>query len=1246
MNTNDIRSQRIYEALETLPLSQEELERAEAYVLGEEIEGMEQGSEESEILEQFSFRDLSKIPSDKIVRLFHDFSKRSRNEETIRLFQLLFAIGQSTMSQLIPMNMLTWDKSALRCEKWKKLALYASMMAKNQYQFVGHSFTTLLDIANGEAEELLKAVDAQKEQKADSKLILLSAYFLCKYPNRDTLEENSGLWMDGAERQSGGLLAAVGRLFSRKKNGKDTEPEEGDAVVMKQYEDLLLQLLSDFFRNQIHMPNAIKILEDIKHNQVTKDTLQMAGKNIRMSQYTLCLLCGAAYLNFPFSSCLKNVVKIFLAANLNSALGALVSTSLGTSMDLLIRGGNFDVTFDIPARDYIRWLASKSYHKLLRVQLRRNEEDYLAVLDQIDIQPASEMLGIIKEERPELYQKIRLERQANGNDKQKEKVIAAMVSDVKQYVNEVKDYLRENCEIETLYPFADALAGTYSYSGYQQWNVLSAFDKNYMDEEFVRRCSVVMLFQKAGSFFNNCLRENYNSLYPDKLRKLFRDFEVARVSIDWQISALVLIHDNFYSESQKEQVLREAEKIFEAYLEKKREETLAAFSKAEAVGRSFAIKVLGKHPEENKQEILSYSADTSKAVKENLLSILYTQKGWEEEVKAFLSSKKAGERELAVRTLLYWQGEEKSYQKLFAEALEKEKNAKMRLLLQEVLQISVEGEEGAGAEKPVTKLDLVKELHKGGRKRSLAWAYDGAPFSEVHKKDGELASEEYLQAILICYSSVDGCGVSKNAALLAEDLKPEELAVYVNELFEKWMAAGAEAKKRWVLYAAAIHGGAEIIQKLQHQLTEWPQNSRGAIAAEAVQALSLNPLPQALLIVDGISRKFKFKQVKAAAVKALEFAASQLGITTEELADRIVPDMGFDENVERKFDYGARSFTVTMTPALEIEVYDEAGKKLKNLPSPGKRDDEEKAKAAYEEFKQMKKQMKLTVSSQKQRLEMALSTGREWSVEAWKALFVKNPVMHQFAIGLIWGTYNEQHELIQSFRYMEDGSFNTEDEEEYELPEVPEAEETARTEETAEAGKTAGASGKQAACKIGLVHPTELSEESRETWKEQLSDYEITQPFEQLERTIYCLSEEEEKLQRLERFGGCIVNDLSLNGKLLGMGWYRGSVVDGGGFYVYYREDAEIGLGVELYFSGTYVSPYGEDVTIYDARFYKPGAVERGSYVYDEVDKKRAIFLRDVPSRYFSEIVWQLTKATASSQERDESWSNDWPKEK
>ena len=64
----------------------------------------------------------------------------------------------------------------------------------------------------------------------------------------------------------------------------------------------------------------------------------------------------------------------------------------------------------------------------------------------------------------------------------------------------------------------------------------------------------------------------------------------------------------------------------------------------------------------------------------------------------------------------------------------------------------------------------------------------------------------------------------------------------------------------------------------------------------------------------------------------------------------------------------------------------------------------------------------------------------------------------------------------------------------------------------------------------------------------------------------------------------------------------------------------------------------GEEVTVYDVRFYKAGAIERGSYCYDEVKGEKQLPLKDIPQRYFSEIVWQLTKATASSKERDEDW--------
>lgn len=106
------------------------------------------------------------------------------------------------------------------------------------------------------------------------------------------------------------------------------------------------------------------------------------------------------------------------------------------------------------------------------------------------------------------------------------------------------------------------------------------------------------------------------------------------------------------------------------------------------------------------------------------------------------------------------------------------------------------------------------------------------------------------------------------------------------------------------------------------------------------------------------------------------------------------------------------------------------------------------------------------------------------------------------------------------------------------------------------------------------------------------------------DRPVYHRTKEEEDRKSLDRFGGCIVNDISLGGKLQTLGWYRGSVQDAGGFYSYYREEPELSMGVELHFSGSFVG--GQD--------------------------------EEVPERYFSEIVLQLSKATASSKEREENW--------
>lgn len=1150
--------------LSQLKLTAEQLDNLEGYLSGEKGE---------DVLANLPYQNLAVSPKSYPPELTKLLSGGyDHPEQAGRLFHILFAIGGTSCHPLAP---ITHNRDVFHhfinipgADRAKLVAVAAAQLAANSYHFHGNilrSFLTQLD---------------------NDHTLIKNACLLSAYPFREKNVPYAMMHSFGA----GQLYLLTLYFLSKYPDGKG--PLSGDDIpLMHCCEDMLTDNFENIYDIHTIPASAVQeITRAIREDKVTAHTLALAGKRYKTSSYFLNLFGGAALLNFALSAILKNYVKVCFAANLQAMFTSAVAVAGSFWMDPKIMGGDYDTLFAIDSKDLILQAASRELKEVLKVQFHKNRDLFLQVLDTADAHDAFAMMDVLKQEDDMLFFK----RQKQGGKKDREKLID-LIADKNPVIREVKTYLRGESDIASLYPLENQIFVKYGYSPAMQQArpLLHSYADAYHDGDFYNRVLSYQLLRGGSFFFYNEMR-----LSQIPLRQFFASFEAEHVDMAHQLKFLTLMSLYLYSEKDKKQIVDAAKEAFSEYMTKHREEVLTVFRGADADGRALAVSVLADHGEENKAELLAYCKDSSKLVKEALLNALYRQTGWEAEMLELLSSKKAGERDLAVRVLAKWDLEK--YRPQLAEALEKEKNSKIKTLLQELLD-----EDSVSAGNVLTLQDLVREIHKGGKKRSLSWAYE-TPFSPVHKKaagnslmnsdagDSPAADEEYLQAILLCYSSMTKCGVNKDAQALAAELNEEELAVYVNELFDKWLSLGAEAKKRWVLFAASIHGGTDIIKKLQHHISDWPGHSRGAIAADAVQALALNPKPEALLLVDSISRKFKFRQVKNAAGEALKFAAEQLGITTEELADRIVPDLGFDENMERQFDYGERKFTVTITPALEVEVFDESGKKLKNLPSPGKKDDPEKSAESCAAFKEMKKQMKTTVSSQKMRLELALSTERKWICEAWKKLFVKNPIMHQFAIGLIWGIY-EENTLTQTFRYMEDGSFNTEDEEEFMLPED-------NSEKT----------------KIGLVHPVELSEESIETWKSQLEDYEVTQPIEQLSRPVYYITEEETDRQTMERFGGCILNDLSLQGKMQNMGWYRGQAEDAGIFYYYYREDKEQGLRAELNFSGSYVGGENEDVTVYDVKFNRK--------------------IGDLPGRYFSEIVMQTAKAVASSRKKDPAW--------
>ncbi len=1172
---------RMLDLLNKLGISQRDCDLAERY-LREEVD--------DEVLRQFVRKDLS-VPSYNLYSegwtITRQVNKSANRTVFVRFFNIIFAIGHGTGHRLFWYEALNIEEYAL----YKKMVTYMSGVTEDEESFFQYNeYSQLMKMAQHNPQNLIEVIPYLKEESELYAAAGLAMYFCRKY-------ENPGI------------------------------VEAEDEAYMAEYEDIVLECFDSWLAG-LGCAAHEKVISTLRKKKQAGDFIgRIEHTSMKMEeQRTFCFLCTFAYLNFQLSDVLLAVIQTCAAVNAELMLVSIRYVFIGNNgcrTHFAFRGMDYDELFRIEPALYICMAAINNYDKILVRQLEKNQESYRKVMEREKCQElvhiymrawrngiprvVSEVTedvlitlkNVMQKANPDLYEQV-----VRNAAPDYEPVIELLVPPT-PHAELAKEYLLGNCKVSELYPYDKEFGDRFEDGLYKVKKVLDKFKKHNFDEAFIDRCRVFLILRK----FPHIEYEMQECIDEKGLSEFFAKLDKEELDLAHQLQAFALLYkENLQYDNEIKLLKKCVEEKYTKFLQENREEAIQMFAIADAEARCFGLCLFEKDPQFYKQEILNYTKDSSSLVRRELVRIIGSHREWEEDVKTMLNGKKASQRELAIWILLRWQEKGADYHELLSWALENEKSGKLVTLLEKVLKI----QEKDQPKKSVTKEELVKQLHQGGRKRTLAWAYE-TPFSPVHKTDGSIADEEYLQAIFLCYAAQIQRGMNENVQLLAADLNVDEFAVYVNELFDKWIAQGAEAKKDWVLFAASIHGKEDIVPKLYHQIQEWTKVSRGAIAAEAVMALALNSSPNTLLLVDSIARKFKHKQVKGGALRALDETAKMLGISREALDDRIVPDFGFDKNMQRTFDYGARIFKVTLTSALDLEIFDESGKKLKNLPSPGKKDDESKAVDAYAAFKEMKKQIKAAITSQKERLEHALSIKREWSTDAWTNLFVKNPLMHQFAIGLIWGIY-ESGKLVQSFRYMEDGSFNTQDGDAYTL---------------------------QEGVNISLVHPVELSETEKKAWKEQLADYETIQPIEQLDRDVYRVMEDEKDTKRMERFGGSVLNDFTLDSKLANLGWYRGVIGDAGSYNTYHRKDAEVNMGVELHFSGSCVGWHQGDVTVYDARFYEAKSIGYGSYGYVDADKKEAFLLQDVSPRYFSEIVRQLTKATASSDEQDTDWKKE-----
>ncbi|HET9955980.1 MAG TPA: WGR and DUF4132 domain-containing protein [Polyangiaceae bacterium] len=407
-------------------------------------------------------------------------------------------------------------------------------------------------------------------------------------------------------------------------------------------------------------------------------------------------------------------------------------------------------------------------------------------------------------------------------------------------------------------------------------------------------------------------------------------------------------------------------------------------------------------------------------------------------------------------------------------------------------------------------------------------------------------------------------------------LEPEAAADFAWQLMSAWLSAGAPSKDVWAFWAVGHLGNDESARRLTPMIRAWPGESAHARAVVGLDVLAAIGTDVALMHLHGIAQKLKFKGLQEKAREKIDVVAEARGLTAFELADRLVPDLGLDENTGTlTLDYGPRQFVVGFDEQLKPFVRDATGKRLGDPPKPGKADDAEKASAALEQYKTLKKDAKAIAQSQILRLELIMCAGRRLSAEAFRSFFVAHPLMIHLVRRVLWGVYAEDGKLTSTFRVAEDRTFADSEDDTFELP--PHA-------------------------TLGVVHRLELDAATCAKWGQVFGDYEILQPFEQLGRSVFHPTEEELKGDVLKRLTGVTVK----TGKILGLdarGWHRGVPQDAGWVWDMYKPLGEFRAELELKggFCVGYMEGTPPEQELGDLKLHLESGSERAKALFSEV---------------------------------------------
>ena len=433
------------------------------------------------------------------------------------------------------------------------------------------------------------------------------------------------------------------------------------------------------------------------------------------------------------------------------------------------------------------------------------------------------------------------------------------------------------------------------------------------------------------------------------------------------------------------------------------------------------------------------------------------------------------------------------------------------------------GAEAAAIVDDILAMDPMDEVPKKAPKLPPFWSAEGVLRPRLRDTEagrGRAFPTEAMDALaeMLAFTPLDN--VYPGVEVIEDIADPASLTDFAWDLFQIWRAHGSEGKHDWIMTRGlGLFGDDETARRLTPLIRKWPGEAGHARAVKGLDVLHAIGSDLALMHLHGISVKLKFKGLRKKAVEKVDLIAAERGLSPEELADRLVPDLDLDPDGSTTLDYGSRQFRVGFDEALKPFVVID-GKRKKDPPKPGARDGKG-APAELKRWRALKKDVKTLAKQQITRLELAMCKQRRWDGATFRTFLLEHPLLIHLVRRLVWGIYEDER-LVTAFRVSEDRSLADVEDDPFEFGEV----------------------------NVGLIHPLDLSPAQRTAWGEVLADYELLQPFAQVRREITRATPEEIAGDAVVRVEGVRIPWGRVK-RLDDHGWQSGMPMDAGCIWTY-----------------------------------------------------------------------------------------------